>query len=83
MTKSQNQSVQVSGQITRRKLFALTRQHFGLSAPFKPLVYIAINYIGQWDIINTQSEALGVTPDQKDFMLDLIKQHGGLKGGAL
>ena len=83
---TQNQSVQNSGQIkpiTRNQLFIKTRKHFGLPIPFKPLVHIALSYVGQWEIINYQGDALGVTPDQKTFMLELIKQHGGFKGGAL
>ena len=82
----QNKSVQNSGQIkpiTRNQLFVKTRKHFGLQTPFTPLVHIAINYVGQWEIINCQGDHKGVTPDQKSFMLELIKQHGGFKGRAL
>jgi len=68
--------------ITKKQLFAKTRDHFGLKKPFTPLVHIVIGYTGHWEIYNLQSEALGVTGEQRLFMLGLIEQHGGLVGGA-
>lgn len=68
--------------ITTKQLFAATRKHFGLKV-FEPIVDIRIGYTGHWEIHNKTDRAeYCVTDEQKDFMLALIKQHGGVAGGA-
>jgi len=68
--------------ITRKQLFSLTKKHFGLKESFNPLIEIRIGYTGHWEIFNKHGIEFGVTDEQKDFMLDLINQHGGFAGGA-
>jgi hypothetical protein len=68
--------------ITKKQLFAATKNHFGLIKPFEPLIVVRIGYVGQWEIHNkTDREEYIVTDVQKDFMLGLIEQHGGFAGG--
>jgi hypothetical protein len=67
--------------ITKKQLFAKTRKHFGLTRLFDPIVLIHIGYAGHWEILNkTDRPEYSVSDEQKAFMLDLIKEHGGFSG---
>lgn len=69
--------------ITKKQLFAATKNHFGLKKPFEPLIVVRIGYTGQWEIHNkTDRDEYSVTDAQKEFMLALIEQHGGFAVGA-
>ena len=68
--------------LTKAQLFTKTRHHFNLPRPFKPSVLIRLSHAGRWEILNNSNERLGVNPDQAQFMLAIIEQHGGLVGGV-